>query len=51
MTTAILRVGISRKPLQLERAPTFLRFVMVGSDWETLDALDQIPSKTTEVGR
>lgn len=37
-----LRVGTLRGSLRLCRSPKFLRFVMVGGDWETLDALDQL---------
>ena len=40
-TIVHLKLGSLRGPLSLERAPRFLRFVMVGSKWETLDALDQ----------
>lgn len=40
-TIVQLRVGVSRKPLRLARAPLYLRFVMRGGDWNTLDALDQ----------
>lgn len=29
------------KALHLERAPIYLQFVVVGDDWDTLDALDQ----------
>jgi hypothetical protein len=28
--------------LELRRTPMFLRFVMTGTDWQTLDALDQL---------
>lgn len=42
MSTIVhLKLGTLRGPFSLERAPRFLRFVMVGSKWETLDALDQ----------
>lgn len=40
-TTTFLKLGSLRGPLNLERAPRFLRFVMQGSKWDTLDALDQ----------
>lgn len=43
MSTTIvsLRAGQMRGTLSLERAPLYLRFVIRGSDWKTLDALDQ----------
>mgnify|MGYP000626702823 CR=1 FL=1 len=34
--------GIRGKGLLLKRQPRFLRFVITGTDWETLDALDQL---------
>lgn len=34
-------LGALRGPLSLERAPQYLQFVLVGTDWKTLDALDQ----------
>lgn len=37
-----LKVGILRGHLSLARTPKYLRFVMVGADWKTLDALDQL---------
>ena len=40
VNTVSLRIGTIRKTLALERAPLFLRFVMVGTDWNTIDALD-----------
>ena len=44
---AHLRIGgMFRGPsLRLERLPRFLRFVVRGSDWKTLDALDQLDDK------
>lgn len=37
-----LRVGVSRCMLLIERIPPmYLRFVMVGTDWKTLDVLNQ----------
>ncbi len=42
MSTIVhLKLGSLRGPLSLERAPKYLRFVLQGSKWETLDALDQ----------
>lgn len=40
-TIVHLKLGTLRGPLSLERAPKYLRFVMQGSKWDTLDALDQ----------
>lgn len=37
-----LMLGSARGPLVLKRAPRLLRFVLTGSDWKTLDALDQL---------
>lgn len=39
-TIVHLKLGSLRGPLSLERAPLYLRFVLKGSDWKTLDALD-----------
>lgn len=42
VTTIVhLRLGSLRGPLNLERTPRYLRFVIQGAKWETLDALDQ----------
>jgi hypothetical protein len=43
-TRVFLKVGSLRGPLTLKRhpLPKFLRFVLTGSDWKTLDALDQL---------
>jgi hypothetical protein len=41
-TTVFLRLGTTRGPLTLRRVPRFLRFVVRGTDWATLDALDQL---------
>lgn len=43
-----LRVGILRGSLSLARTPKYMRFVMVGSDWKTLDALDQLDDEPKE---
>ena len=49
MTTYVsLRVGVSRGMLPLRRTPKFLRFVLTGSDWATLDALDQLDDEPRE---
>ncbi len=42
LTIVQLKVGTLRGSLQLKRTPRFLRFVMTGTDWATLDALDQL---------
>lgn len=34
--------GQSRGGLALRRTPKYLRFVVTGTDWKTLDALDQL---------
>jgi hypothetical protein len=41
--TASLRINNVQfgRTLTLQRLPTYLRFVVVGDDWSTLDALDQ----------
>lgn len=41
-TTVYLKHGSLRGPLTLRRLPPLLRFVVTGSDWRTLDALDQL---------
>jgi hypothetical protein len=41
-TTVTLRHGTTRGPLALKRCPKYLRFTIRGSDWSTLDALDQL---------
>lgn len=41
-TIVSLRHGTTRGSLHLQRAPLFLRFVMRGTDWSTLNALDQL---------
>lgn len=41
-TRVTLRLGTTRGPLTLRRTPTYLRFVVTGTDWATLDALDQL---------
>lgn len=48
-TTTHLKLGTLRGPLNLERTPRFLRFVMQGSKFDTLDALDQ-PDDTPREG-
>jgi len=42
ITIVSLRHGLIRGSLRLQRAPVYLRFVMRGTDWSTLDALDQL---------
>ena len=42
MTNATLQLGTSRGPLNLDRTPIYLRFVVTGGDFNTLDALDQL---------
>lgn len=37
-----LQHGTSRGPIHLARTPRFLRFVIQGTDWLSLDALDQM---------
>lgn len=41
-TQVFLKLGTTRGPLTLKRVPRFLRFVLTGADWKTLDALDQL---------
>lgn len=41
-TQVFLRLGSTRGPLTLRRTPRFPRFVLTGTDWSTLDALDQL---------
>lgn len=49
MDFVCLRVGVKiKKTICLSRSPIFLRFVMVGTDWETLDALDQVTDTPRE---
>lgn len=43
-----LRVGTLRGRLSLYRTPKYLRFVMAGADWDTLDALDQLDDTPRE---
>lgn len=40
--TVYLKIGRLRGPLVLRRTPKYLRFVITGSDWKTLDALDML---------
>jgi hypothetical protein len=42
LPSVFLQHGTSRGPLTLKRTPTYLRFVMRGVNWDTLDALDQL---------
>lgn len=42
VTYVSLRVGVCRGMLELARRPKYLRFVLQGTDWTTLDALDQL---------
>lgn len=47
-TLVHLKLGTLRGGLSLARTPLYLRFVMQGSKWETLDALDQPEDVATE---
>lgn len=47
-TEVYLRLGSSRGPLTLRRVPKYLRLVVRGSDWATLDALDQLDDAPRE---
>lgn len=42
LPSVFLQHGRSRGPLTLKRTPTYLRFVMRGVNWDSLDALDQL---------
>ncbi len=48
-TSVILKVGGVQRGASfcIDRVPVYLRFVMVGSDWQTLDALDQPDDEKT----
>jgi hypothetical protein len=41
-TLVSLDYPFARKHLVLARTPRYLRFVITGNDWKTLDALDQL---------
>lgn len=41
-TLVSLKHGTIRGSLSLRRCPKYLRFVITGTDWKTLDALDQL---------
>ena len=47
MTDVTLRIGRNTKTLQLDRMCIFLRFVVKGNDWTTLDALNEVGDKAT----
>jgi hypothetical protein len=47
-TQVSLKLGTLRGPLTLKRVPRFLRFVVTGTDWTTLDALDQLDDTPRE---
>lgn len=46
--TVFLEHPARPEPLSLKRAPVFLRFVLKGDDWKTLDALDQLSDEPAD---
>jgi hypothetical protein len=44
-TVSLVGFGLKTRPLQLSRLATYLRFVIQGTDGQTLDALDQVDDK------
>ena len=45
MTDVTLRLGRITKTLRLDRMCVYLRFVVTGSNWSTLDALNEVGDK------